>query len=82
MKKYNVIIGENKTRELAGILKSHRPRHIFLVTGKESFVNCGAKVILDEILNSYNYTRYFDFQENPKIEDVIKGITLFKKKKM
>jgi alcohol dehydrogenase class IV len=58
-------------------LKENSPRRILLVTGKKSYKACGAQLELEPILKDYHYTRFFDFEENPKIEDVEKGVQLF-----
>ena len=72
-----VKFGINSFDNLEDFLKEKNPKSIFLVTGKKSYLKCGAKIKLEPILKKYNYTRFFDFEENPKIEDVKKGITLF-----
>lgn len=53
----------------------------FLLQGKKSYSKCGAKDKLLPILKSYNFTRFYDFEENPKIEDVEKGVDVFNKYK-
>lgn len=58
-------------------LNKKKPLSIFLVTGKKSYSKCGAEGKLESILKNYNYTRFYDFEENPKIEDVEKGVDVF-----
>ncbi len=72
-----VKFGINSLDNLEDFLKEKKPKSIFLVTGKKSYLKCGAKIKLEPVLKNYNYTRFFDFEENPKLEDVEKGITLF-----
>jgi alcohol dehydrogenase class IV len=55
------------------------PKSILLVTGKNSYKSCGAQSILEKILINYTFTRFFDFEENPKIEDVAVGVKIFNK---
>jgi alcohol dehydrogenase class IV len=62
------------------ILKKDSPKNIFLVTGKKSYFSSGAEKIINELLGEYSFQRFSDFNKNPKIEDVDKGILLFKKK--
>jgi len=50
-------------------------KNIFLVTGKKSFESSGAR----ERLSLGNYTYFNDFSPNPKLEDAIKGIELYRK---
>ncbi len=74
-----VKFGTNSLGNLEDFLKEKKPKSIFLVTGKKSYLNCGAKIKLEPILKNYKYTRFFDFEENPKIEDVEKGVYLYNK---
>ena len=64
---------------LKNILSKHNPKRIFLVTGKDSYEKCGAKSIISNFLNSYNVVHFNDFEVNPKLKDIEKGITIFKK---
>jgi len=73
--------GYKTHKKLRNILKSHAPQKIFLITGKQSFGYSGAAKLMGEILNKYEYLRFYNFETNPKIEDIKKGIRLFKKSK-
>ena len=53
------------------------PKSIFLVTGNRSYEKSGAKKFIDNLLDGFNFIRFSDFSENPKIEDVNKGINIF-----
>ena len=72
-----VEFGENAIENLEIFLNEKKPQSIFLVTGKKSYSKCGAEDKLLPILKSYNFTRFYDFEENPKIEDVEKGVDIF-----
>ncbi|MBT3407417.1 phosphonoacetaldehyde reductase [Candidatus Woesearchaeota archaeon] len=74
----NEFIGIDCLNQITEIIKSENIQNIFLVTGKKSFENSGAKEKLDELIKNLNITHYFDFEVNPKFEDVLKGIDLFK----
>ena len=76
-----VKFGQDALDSLDILLKESNPKSILVVTGKTSFLKCGAKNKLEPILKNYNYTRFFDFEENPKIEDVEKGVDIFNKNK-
>jgi alcohol dehydrogenase len=76
---YNCFIGCGVTSKLSEILEQHRVANIFVVRGKKSYENCGASRIVDPIINEYNSIIYSDFEVNPKIEDIIKGVNLIKK---
>ena len=71
--------GFNSITNLKNILSKHNPRSVFLVTGKNSYEKCGAKIILGNLLKNYNIIHFFDFEVNPKLKDIEKGITIFKK---
>ena len=72
-----VEFGEDAIKNLEIFLNEKKPQSIFLVTGKKSYSKCGAEDKLLPILKSYNFTRFYDFEENPKIEDVEKGVDIF-----
>lgn len=73
----DVKIGHDSLSYLKSFLSDNLPKNIFLVTGKDSFFGSGAHDKLEPILRPYNYFRFHDFEENPKVEDVIRGIELF-----
>jgi|TARA_Y100000310_G_C20677805_1_gene814104 alcohol dehydrogenase class IV len=72
-------IGFGSIKNLKGILDEHNPRRIFLVTGENSYSSCGAEDSIVEALGDRNFYRFKGFQENPKIEDVDEGISLYRK---
>ncbi|MFA8433515.1 MAG: phosphonoacetaldehyde reductase [Marinifilaceae bacterium] len=74
----NTYIGKGSIASLSDILKPYSGKKIFLVTGKSSYEKSGAKSLLEEYLKDTEYIRFSDFEENPKLEDVEKGIHLFK----
>jgi len=71
-------IGFNSVNNLKSILSRHNPKNILLVTGKSSYEKCGAKEIIEPILSYYKVISFFDFEVNPKLQDIEKGIDLFK----
>ena len=73
-----IIQGYGVTAELNTILEEFSPSKVFLVTGKNSYIASGAKVALREVLNNHNIVRFDDFSTNPRLEDIEKGIDLFK----
>lgn len=73
-----VFFGTGSVSRLKEILDAEKPSHIFLVHGKNSYVSCGAAAVIDPLFQKYQVTRFSDFDINPKIEDVRKGIALFK----
>ena len=73
-------LGVSSIKELLPTLQKYSPRHIFLVRGKKSYVACGAKAIIDDVLDVLHcsVTEYCDFEENPKIEDLERGLELLR----
>lgn len=63
--------------KLLDFLKKHSPKGIFLVTGKKSFEVINKDISLLRLLNDYNFIRFSDFEINPKIEDVKRGVEIF-----
>lgn len=71
-------IGFGSIRELSVILEAHRPKSIFLVTGRESYESSGARKAIEGHLSGSKVTRFFDFRTNPRLEDIESGIEIFR----
>lgn len=63
---------------LERIVGTTRVKKIFLVRGNNSFEVCGAKKICDDALKDIDVINFSDFSVNPKLEDIEKGIALFR----
>jgi alcohol dehydrogenase class IV len=74
-----IYIGYGTYKKLSDILHKHSPNNIFLVTGDRSYEYSGAERLLSKIINKYNYIRFYDFEQNPKLEDIKRGTDLFNK---
>lgn len=72
-------IGFGSINCLSLVLTKLPAKKIFLVTGKDSYVTSGAQCHLCQFLVDYEVTRFSDFDNNPKIEDVIKALEIFKR---
>lgn len=72
-------IGLGMIKALGEILTATVPRHIFLVTGKDSYASSGASALVEPYLSGLKYTRFCDFSSNPALEDIEKGIQIFRK---
>ncbi|MDC0249430.1 phosphonoacetaldehyde reductase [Flavobacteriales bacterium] len=59
-------------------LESLNAKSIFLVTGKKSYESSGSQALIEDIEDRYKFIRFQDFEDNPNIEDVVKGVKLFK----
>ncbi len=61
------------------VLAREKPKNIFLVRGKTSYRLSGAEERITFMLRDYNVASFIDFSSNAKIDDVEKGISLFRK---
>ena len=73
-------LGFGSLKYLEGILKNNHFENIFLVTGKESYESCGAKEVVSQLMPAYSFSRFCDFRENPRLEDVESGMRFFSEK--
>lgn len=70
-------IGVNSIRFLSEILARVSARNIFLVTGKKSYTTSGAQQwVSDHLTGKVTITHLQDFETNPKMEDIQRGIAL------
>jgi len=60
--------------KVARILKVGDYKRIFLLTGKSSYELSGAKSKIEFLLQGKDFVRFFDFSQNPKLEDAMIGI--------
>jgi alcohol dehydrogenase len=79
--KQQEFIGQDSAKHLGKILKKIKPKMIFLVSGKKSYTECGAKQLIEKILTGYKVTVFNDFETNPKINDIKRGMAICKKNK-
>ncbi|MBP6854619.1 MAG: phosphonoacetaldehyde reductase [Candidatus Pacebacteria bacterium] len=70
--------GVGSTKELKNILNDRKVSKVFLVTGKKSFTESGIGSKIKELLVGFEVKRFFDFDTNPKIEDIEKGLKEFR----
>jgi alcohol dehydrogenase class IV len=72
-----IVVGIKEIFSIKKILKKNHVETVLVVTGKKSFTNSSAKEKLEHILKEFKVIRFFEFEENPKINDVKKGIKIF-----
>lgn len=58
---------------LKQLLTNFSTKNILLVTGKSSYTDSPYREIFESNLTDFNVYRYYDFDVNPKFEDLIKG---------
>ena len=73
-----VFIGESAVENFIVRMQEMKNKTIFLVRGKASYDISGAKNIIDDLVRSLNIRliEFFDFSQNPKEEDMRKGLSL------
>ena|SRR5215218_3861740 len=77
--KPETLVGYGTIKYLAEILPRYDAQKIFLTTGNKSFSLSGAEDLLKPYLVLYEVHRFFEFSENPKIEDLKTGIESFRR---
>ena len=76
--KQEVLNGAIHLPHLTNYLNSNNIRRIMLVRGKNSYTSSSAKFKIEPQLETFEVTEFSDFSHNPKIEDVLRGIQIFK----
>lgn len=73
--KQHHFVGESSILNLSEIIQNYAPKSILLVRGKKSFESCGAKeAIIQSISSGIKLIEFYDFSENPKVEDLERGL--------
>ena len=70
------LVGEGSLSRLRELLEERGARTVLLVTGKGSFEASGAQAALEPYLAGADVRRFCDFQNNPRVEDVRRGIAI------
>ncbi len=73
-----VHLREGAIREVDGILERSGARRIFLVIDENAYSLSGADKTIEPSLVGRSVTRFSNFEENPKLHDVEKGVSLYK----
>jgi phosphonopyruvate decarboxylase len=68
-------------KDLPKFIELTKPKNIFLVTGKKSYEQSGAKDKVESMLDNIETINFSEFSVNPKLEDVEKGIRIFNEEK-
>lgn len=71
-------VGSGSLAGLKKVLEQEKPSSIFLVTGKISYQHSRAQEMMEPLLSAYKVTTFSDFSLNPQLEDIKKGIALFR----
>jgi alcohol dehydrogenase len=60
------------------VLESLRPARLFVVLDEPAYVASGAQDVLESVLQQYATTRFTQFELNPKLEDVQRGVETYR----
>lgn len=70
--------GVHSIENLREIFIKQNAARVFLVTGKKSFGLSGAEIFFKKLSAEFEFVQYNDFSENPKYEELEKGINLYR----
>ena len=73
-----IIFGDRAILSFEKLVKSFKPRRLFIVTGKRSFRQSGASKMFRKTLNTYEKYIFDSYANDPSIEDVQIGIKIIK----
>ena len=76
--KTQILYRENQFEDLFNLIEDSDFKNIFLVRGNKSFHFSGADSFIEKLIISGNYVSFFDFNPNPQLSDLRKGIELFR----
>lgn len=71
--------GLNSLLNLKEVVDEFNGSKIFLVTGRQSFEACGARPIIDKVCAGKSVYHFSDFQTNPDLKDIRRGIVEFRR---
>ena len=78
MKNQEEYCGVHSIENLREIILKQKAVKVFLVTGKKSFGLSGAENFFKKLSAEFEFVQYNDFSENPKFEELEKGINLYR----
>lgn len=73
----STFLGPCSLFHLRDLLISEGAKKVFLVTGENLFEVTGGKKYISTLSSDFIFEKFSDFSENPKVEDVQRGIKLF-----
>ncbi len=74
----HIEIGPGSVKHLSQLLEARRVERVFLVTGRSSFDRSALRKELLEALSAFELQRFCDFETNPRVEDVERGVAAMK----
>ena len=77
--KQKIIFTSDLKNRLFNIVSKLKPSKILFVTSNKSFFTLNIKSLIEPITSIYQTSRFYGFDDNPKLIDVNKGVNILKK---
>jgi alcohol dehydrogenase class IV len=74
-----IILRKKQVDELKAIIRANNPDSLFLVRDEKSYTPCGAERFVRELTDNREIPSFYEFEPNPQIDDLKKGIETFRK---
>ena len=77
--KQEIYVGRETHKKVRDILQEYSPKKVFFVTGKDSYISSKTKELIGPMIDQGDHVRFSEFEANPRVEDLQRGIELFRK---
>ena len=67
----------HSTDQIKIFLNKYNCKNTLVVTGNKSYEASGSRRLIEESLSNCIFYRFFEFEQNPKIDNVITGVKYF-----
>lgn len=74
----NVLLCDGAIRQVERLVRSCGVSRVFLVVDETAYTSSGAANDIEPILENLHITRFTDFEPNPKLMDIQRGVSLFR----
>ena len=78
MNQQSTILGRHAFNSLTSLFSTTHRQSILLVVDEVAYKSSGAHTRLEPLLATHETTRFSEFEPNPKMEDVLKGIKVYR----
>ncbi len=75
------IFHKNQKDELKSLISKIEPKRIFIVRDNNSYQISGAESFINQLVGEKELVSFYDFNPNPQLQDLKKGIELFQRGK-
>jgi len=73
-----LVFDKKRLQELKAQISKINPQRIFLVRANKSYFASGADVFINDLVQGYDVESFFEFDPNPQLDDLVKGVAKFK----